>query len=195
MFSIESVKEKARNIKVDLTFMRYINRTLEDEEEGLVLFTVSVFIGLMGCFLGWGLSSIFANFFYISTQQSLIHIFGMGILAVYSFIKLAYKSDYKLEQLKAYTLSQEEMKDYLRSLPEQKFKEKALKLIAAEVQEKGGKINFFAFHTIYDVVNKEIENQKKIDKEESKKEKNKEIAECLIKTLEKEVYPEKKHII
>lgn len=195
MFSINLLEEKVKKIKLKLTFTKYVKKIIKDADTLGPVLMICLVTGFLGSLLGGVLSEYLSNFLSISTEQSLIHAFLMGILTIYSVVRFAYKCDYKLEQLKSYILSQEEMKEYIRILPEKRFKEQALKLIEEEVKENFGKVSFYSFKKIFNTINEEMKIQKSIDDENSKKEKGKEITECLMKTLEKEVYDEKELII
>lgn len=193
MFSIESLKEKARNIKSDLTFMRYIVRTLKDESSAFI--TVSLRMTIPGALFGAIGSMILDNFSPITTEQMLINTIGMGIFASYTLIFSVYKMEYKVEQKKLYTLSLQEMKQYLVTLPEESFKEKALQLIEEEVKNNSGKLSLYAFEKIYENINKEIQVYKTIKEEKAKKEKDEEITKCLMRSLKEETCQEKDLVI
>lgn len=193
MFSIESLKEKARNIKSDLTFMRYIVRTLKDESSAFI--TVSLCMTIPGALFGAIGSMILDKFSPITTEQTLINTIGMGIFASYTLIFSIYKMEYKVEQKKLYTLSLQEMKQYLVTLPEESFKEKALQLIEEEVKNNSGKLSLYAFEKIYENINKEIQVYKIIKEEKAKKEKDEEITKCLMKSLKEETCQEKDLVI
>lgn len=195
MFSINLLEEKVKKIKLKLTFTKYVKKIIKDADTLGPVLIICLVTGFLGSLLGGVLSEYLSNFLSISTEQSLIHAFLMGILTIYSVVRFAYKCDYELEQLKSYTLSQEEMKEYIRILPQKRFKEQALKLIEEEAKENLGKVSFYSFKKIYNTINEQIEIQKLVDDENSKKEKGNEITECLMKTLEKEVYDEKELII
>lgn len=195
MFSMESLKIKVKNIETGLTMRKYMKKIWEDKSELCAYFTVSLVVATVGTLCGWGMSTILSKFIPVSSEQCIVHSLGMGILMCGSFIRSIYKLEYRENQEETYTLSQDEMKEYLRTLPNQEIKEKALNIISQKIKEQGGKVNFTHFLKIYEQINEEIENQKEINEQKLKKEKEKEITECLIKTLEKEVYIKKELMI
>lgn len=185
MFSIKSLREKAKKTDLKLSMIGYVGCVLKNEF--LEFISVQIFIILIGAFMGAFISAIFHVFHHISSMQFLINSITVGILSALITTFLLYKDEYKQKQKENYKLSQQEMKEYLKILPSKEYKNKAVSLIETVVNKNKGNLSLYDFEKIYNDLEKEVKQyeQEEILKLESIK--TAEASACLVRVLKEDI--------
>lgn len=185
MFSIKLLKEKAKKIDLKLSLIGYVGKVLKNEFSDF--FFLQLIVILIGAFIGAFISAIFHIFHHISPMQFLINSITVGILSALITTFLLYKDEYKQKQKENYKLSQQEMKEYLKTLPSKEYKNKAVSLIETLVNKNKGNLSLYDFEKIYNDLEKEVKQceQEEILKLEAIK--TAEASACLVRVLKEDI--------
>lgn len=185
MFSIKSLREKAKKIDLKLSLIGYVGKVLKNEFSDFVF--VQLIVILIGAFIGVFISAIFHVFHHISPMQFLTNSITVGILSAFITTFLLYKDEYKQKQKENYKLSQQEMKEYLKTLPSKEYKNKAVSLIETLVNKNKGNLSLYDFEKIYNDLEKEVKQceQEEILKLEAIK--TAEASACLVRVLKEDI--------
>lgn len=191
MFSIENIRKKVNDSKVKYSFFKFLFEGTSSLSDVFLLLLATAFFCVPGC----GLALVLSDFFLKeNTAWIFLGCMILSSLTIWGLIYRVDKKDYKKCQ---YNVSQEDIREYIKSLETVMLKEHAINSIAEAAQKNKGNINFKHLESIYNRM-KEIKQKENEEKEIKSAE---EATKCLVKSLreeliiEKEVCPEKEHII
>lgn len=185
MFSISNIRNKVNKSKVSYSFSKFMFGDVCSIFDIFLLLTATAIFSLSGGLIGLGLVTYILPTY---TGFTMLGCMTLSALSIWGVIYRSYKKSYKKEK---YNVSQEDLREYIRSLENTELKKNAINCIAETAKENKGNISFKEFESIYNKI-KEIKRIEILEKED---EAAKEATECLMKTLEKEVYDEKELII
>lgn len=177
MFSISNISNKVKKSKVNYSFGKFMFGDLLSIFDVLLLLTATAMFSLPGGLIGLGLVTYILPMY---TGFTILGCMTLSALSIWGIIYRSYKKSYKKEK---YNVSQEDLREYIRSLENTELKKNAINCIAETAKENKGNISFKEFESIYNKI-KEIKRIEILEKED---EATKEATECLVKTLREEL--------
>lgn len=180
MFSISNISNKVKKSKVNYSFGKFMFGDLLSIFDVLLLLTATAMFSFPGGLIGLGLVTYILPMYTGYTGFTILGCMTLSALSIWGIIYRSYKKSYKKEK---YNVSQEDLREYIRSLENTELKKNAINCIAETAKENKGNISFKEFESIYNKI-KEIKRIEILEKED---EAAKEATECLVKTLREEL--------
>lgn len=188
MFSINSLRKKVINTQHSTSFKDFILSDVNSLGEAFKTILMLSILAIPGIVFSFLLDIILLDINKITLPFNFFFVPSFfGILSIYVMAKSMHIISCKDEKMNKYFLSQQEMKDYLKTLPSKEYKKKAISLIESATKENNGNLNFTDFEKIYNELEEEVEKERQKKKDEDEKTKAEEASECLVKVLEKDI--------